>query len=237
MRDFLRRVAPLGITIVVAWVLILAYFVPHWPLGVLRENFALFFDILAAIAFLLGGGNLVRVHGDRIYRRQAGWGYSAVCVAGFALTLIFGLFKLETVAGGGVRANLTGDYNGTSMFFNVVYDALFKPLVATMFALLGFFVATACYRAFRARNFEATLLLVTATIILLGRTFVGQILTGWLPASLQFLQIPILANWIMAVPAQAGNRAIMIGIALGIVSLSLRVILGIERTYIGAEAD
>jgi hypothetical protein len=39
-----------------------------------------------------------------------------------------------------------------------------------------------------------------------------------------------LADFIMDFPQTAGQRAIMIGIALGIVSTSLRVILGIERS-------
>jgi hypothetical protein len=34
-------------------------------------------------------------------------------------------------------------------------------------------------------------------------------------------------------PNLAGQRAILIGIGLGVASMSLRIILGIERTYLG----
>lgn len=232
----MKRAVPLIITFIVGWVLVIAFFVPHPPFNRLQEDFSLYFDIMAAVAFILGGGNLVRIHLERITGQKPGWGYSAVCMAGFFLTLILGLVKVYGSLGS-PSIDLTKNYIADGMWFKIAYETMFKPLVATMFALLGFYVATASYRAFRARNVEATLLLVTAFIILLGRTFVGYMLTSWLPPSLQFLTIPQVANWIMAVPNQAGNRAIMIGIALGIVSLSLRVMLGIERSYLGSEGD
>jgi hypothetical protein len=41
--------------------------------------------------------------------------------------------------------------------------------------------------------------------------------------------------FVMSVFNTAGNRAIMIGIALGIVATSLRVLLGIDRSYLGKD--
>jgi len=116
------------------------------------------------------------------------------------------------------------------MYFNV-----HMPLASTMYALLAFYVASASYRAFRAKNREATILLVAAFIILLGSTPFGQMLTGWMPHSVDILEVPNLAVWIMSSPNLAGQRAIMIGIGLGVVSMSLRLILGIERTYLGGD--
>jgi hypothetical protein len=43
--------------------------------------------------------------------------------------------------------------------------------------------------------------------------------------------IPSFADWVMNVPQMAGKRGIMIGIALGGIAMSIRIILGIERTY------
>ncbi len=62
-------------------------------------------------------------------------------------------------------------------------------------------------------------------------------MTAWLPKQLEFLQIPSIANWIMTVPNLSGQRAIMIGIALGIISTSLKLILGLERSYLGVDND
>ncbi|MDA1012854.1 MAG: hypothetical protein O3A00_00205 [Planctomycetota bacterium] len=127
----------------------------------------------------------------------------------------------------------SGDYaeQGTGFWF--AYEYAMKPLTATMFAMLAFYVASAAFRAFRAKNIEASLLLGTAFIILLGRTQAGVILTAWFPDAIGGLRIDSLTVYIMSVFNTAGNRAIMIGIALGIASTSLKVLLGMDRSYLG----
>jgi len=110
------------------------------------------------------------------------------------------------------------------------------PVTSTMFALPAFYVASAAFRAFRAKNLEASLLLGTAFVILLGRTFAGVVLTGWLPDWASGLRLENLAVTIMDVFNTAGNRAIIIGIALGDASTGIRLMLGLDRSYLGGDA-
>jgi len=158
------------------------------------------------------------------------------------------------------------------MFINII-----TPLGATMFALLAFFVASASYRAFRIRNFEATLLLVAGIILMLGRVPIGGLIPWWAVSILiifgigaiaapfikerkillgivgggivifiitgtlmgwnqnppPILSIPIIQDWIFAYPAMAGSRALMIGISLGIVATSFRIIIGLDKSFLG----
>ncbi|NOX56165.1 MAG: hypothetical protein GXP27_17325 [Planctomycetes bacterium] len=136
-----------------------------------------------------------------------------------------------------VKYPWSGEYRAQGSPFWWLYEYAFKPLTATMFAMLAFYVASAAFRAFRAKNVEAILLLGTAFIILLGRTFAGVLLTDWLPDSLAGLKIDNLTVYIMQVFNTAGNRAIMIGIALGIASTSLKVLLGVDRSYLGSGGE
>jgi len=225
----MRVQVPLVITFVVGFALIAAIFVPHDPFHTMDQNFSIYFDLIAVFAFILGGGNLLKIHGNKIWRRARDWKYSIVTVAGFMIMLIVGAFKI------GGPPGLTGDVAAEGTWFKFMYDSIFVPLQSTMFSLLAFFVASASYRAFRAKTKEATILLVAAFIILIGRTPLGHYMTAWLPQPLQFLHIPNLSNWILSFPNMAGQRAIMIGIALGIISTSLKLVLGIERSYLGGE--
>ena len=64
--------------------------------------------------------------------------------------------------------------------FQWMFKYIFSPLSATMFALLAFFVASASFRAFRARNFEASLLLLAGIIIMIGRVPAGSLISSWM---------------------------------------------------------
>ncbi|MFH1850873.1 MAG: hypothetical protein ABIA75_00865 [Candidatus Neomarinimicrobiota bacterium] len=232
----MKRTVPLLITALGGFVLIIAYFIPRtegWG-----EVAAIWFDVLASIAFVLGGGNLLKIHLQKISDQKTGWGYSGITIAAFLFTLFVGLGKI------GVNPNIqypdfvwSGSYRELGSPFWWLYEYVFKPLTATMFAMLAFYVASAAFRAFRAKNIEAILLLGTAFIILMGRTFAGVVLTAWLPDFLSGLRLENLTVTIMKIFNTAGNRAIMIGISLGIASTSLKVLLGVDRSYLGGGED
>lgn len=213
------------ITFFVGTLLIFSVFIP--PMETLGENFTLFFDIIAVFAFFLGGGNLMRIHITKLVRKKKDWPFSIVTLIGFAFMLTIGLLKIGNP--GGIAASVTAE----GSWFQEVFNFVINPLQSTMYALLAFFVASASYRAFRAKNREATILLVASFIILLGRTPFGMLITSWIPDSFSLMQIPNMAIWIMNSPNLAGQRAIIIGIGLGVVSMSMRLILGIERAYLG----
>ncbi len=229
----MKRLIPLWITAIAGIVLIASYFVPYAQ-G-LGELTSIWFDILAGFAFILGGGNILKVHLKKVSDKAAGWGYSVILLGSFLITLFVGLGKIGVHPSTDYPDNSwSGVYLEVGSPFWWLYEYAFKPLTATMFAMLAFYIASASFRAFRAKNVEAVLLLGTAFIILLGRTFAGVWLTSWLPESLSGLKIENLSVYIMQVFNTAGSRAIIIGIALGIASTSLKVILGVDRSYLGS---
>ena len=108
-----------------------------------------------------------------------------------------------------VPAQWGGHLSTRGSLFNWMFRFMFTPLSATMFALLAFFVASASYRAFRIRNFEATLLLVSGIIIMLGRVPIGSKISSWFMMYITVLAIGIGVNsWFK-------NRRITMGTVAG----------------------
>lgn len=225
----MRREIPLAITFVVGIGFAIAYFIPHAPFNAFQNVFAELFSIVAAFAIWLGALNLIKISVIKIARKRPDWPFGALIIISFLIMVSVGAY--EGVRGG-FFSDPTYSFRDPGTAFDWLYVNLYTPLSATMFALLAFFVASASYRAFRARNLEATLLLAAAFFVMLGRVPIGDLLTSWLPRDYQMSQW---ANWIMSVLNTAGQRAIMIGIALGLVSTSLRIILGLERAYLGGD--
>ena len=59
------------------------------------------------------------------------------------------------------------------------------------------------------------------------------VLTGWFPDWASGLRLENLSIYVMQVFNTAGNRAIMIGIALGVAATGLRILFGIDRSWLG----
>lgn len=204
----MRLIIPLAITFTAGMIMILNFFIPHQPFAFLGENLQEWYMIVASGAIFLGAANLMHVHIRKTRLKLKNWEYSPVTIVGFLVMIVTGLIY-------GVAENLPFDY----LFMNMV-----APMGATMFSMLAFFVASAAFRAFRASNWRATLLLTSAFLVMLGQVPIGAMIWD---------KIPLAKVWLMTIPNTAGQRAVMIGAAMGVVATSLRMIFGIERSYLG----
>ena len=215
----MKREIPLFVTAAIGLFMILSFFVPHQVVSVPADFLQQSAIIIVAFGIVLGGANLLHVNFEAVVRRQPGWPYKLVLIAGLVVTVALGLIEGRDFQAAGTRSTW-------------IYDQVYSSMSSAMFALLAFFIASAAFRAFRIRTAEAALLAVAAFIVMMGRVPLGGVLTAGLPRE---LRVETLAQWILDVPQNAANRAILIGAALGVMATGLRVILGIERSYLSGE--
>jgi hypothetical protein len=206
----MERRIPLTICLVAGLVMMVQFFIPH-PVSVgLYTMSTQWVRLISAFALVLGAGSLIIHHTIRLQRRAKGWPYSIVTLVSLAAMLAIGL-------GWGLRPHSPGD---------TVYRNIQVPLGAAMFSILAFYMASASYRAFRARNKEATILLIASFVVMLGSVPIGTSIWS---------KIPIISEWVLTVPNMAAKRGIGFGVALGSIATSLKIILGIERGWLGGE--
>ena len=210
---FFKRQLPVLITFVTGVVFAAQYYVPHPVSEQLLTTVNKWIQIIGGFALILGVTSLFHLHAVKIRRKEPGWGYSFVLYAGMLATIAIGLW-----------VNGKEALNGALTAFGWIYSFVMVPLQGTMFAILAFFIASAAYRSFRARSREAAVLLIAAVIVMMGRVPLGEYL------------VPIsgdITQWILNVLNASVRRAILIGISLGAVALSLKIIFGVERAYLG----
>ena len=91
-------------------------------------------------------------------------------------------------------------------------------------ALSGFWTVTAAYRAFRARTWESALFLIGAILVMLRAAPVGgAIWSGF----------PIIGKWLLDQPYAALQKALIIGMGVGVISYAARYYLGREKGAFG----
>jgi len=158
--------------------------------------------ITAGMAIIIGVVNLLSVHLRRIVGRERGLLYSLALVLSFLLVIV--LYALGADA---ERRILLRDVEGS--------------IESALAALLVFALVYGAYRLMRRGVTWAALLFTLALLI----TLLG---------ALPFSQLDVLGEiraWMVAVPASAGARGLLIGIALAAIVAGMRALIGQERTY------
>lgn len=218
----MKRTLPLAIVLVTGLLGVVPFFSPH-PIVQLTDDIIRnkLLRIISMFAMILGLGSLIRHNIEKIRKRKEHWAYSYILLGSLAASAAIGL-------GGGVDGNgiLPTAIGGFHFDIQTLYTNIIVPLGGTMFALLAFYMSSAAYRAFRVHSLTAALLLISAFVVMLGMVPLGDFLGG------HFSQI---GQWILTVPNTASKRGIMIGVALGVIATSLKIILGVERKWLGGE--
>ena len=213
----MKRQIPLALCFLFGVAMIFTQFSPHPVSKSIYDRVISGALIIGPFALVLATITLIQTHINRIQRRTEHWGYSFVVFAGLITMVVIGV-----------------PFGPENPVFVWLYTNVQVPIDATMFSLLAFFIASAAYRAFRARSMEATLLLVTALIVMLGNVPVGDLIWNTILSWTGFEnQASAARGWILDNPNLSARRGIILGVSLGVISQSIRIILGIERSYLG----
>jgi FlaA1/EpsC-like NDP-sugar epimerase len=204
-----RTKIPLVICLLSGTVMFAQYFSSHPAAKSIYKEILDWWQVIFAFTLLVGAAAYVKISLKNMRLNKD---------APFRMISLAGLILMPLLA------ILGGTKSGSPFLW--IFEYMIAPMQSTVFSLLAFFVVSASYRGFRARSVPATILLITATIVLIGRIPIAEMISDSLPA---------VAFWIQDYPSMAARRAILIGIGLGSMTTALRVILGIERTYLKGE--
>lgn len=207
----------MAITFIIGVILLSSYYFTgtlpgtSWTLANVTKDITTWGVIVSAFAVGLAAVNLVRIHGNKISRKRPDWVHSVALIVTMVAFIVSGI------------ASKHGNASATTLFRNM-FDYIYSPLGAAMFAIIAFYVASASYRAFRARSVEASFLLVAAVLLMMGSAPIGALIWG---------KFPVISKWLLDVVNTSGQRGIAIGLAIGGFAASVRILLGLDRGHLG----
>ncbi|MBN1260071.1 MAG: hypothetical protein JXB35_05270 [Anaerolineae bacterium] len=205
-----KRILPTAIAISAGILVLLGAFLPIPPLPTMRFIALQWAMILGAFAFMLAFLHLLRVHLVRLGRHGQGWGSSLLVIVSAVGTLV--LVFLQGTEGRWGQLLLT---------------QFIIPGESALLALTAFTLVLTGMRMLRIRPTSGSLLFILVVVVVL----VGAIPLGFLPAAGVTSMLTGLANWTQRVPATAGMRGLVIGVALGTLLAGLRIVFGTVRPH------
>lgn len=197
----LKRGIPVAVAVIVG-LLVLGALLLSLPVGDLILNWAGF---LTAVALLMGIINLLGVHIRRSVKGNL-----------FSVVLVLSLLSVLALA---ISDAIGLTQQGVSSVFNLVQ----APLEAALASLVVFFMLFAAVRMLRGRTNVATIIFLMSTLFFL----LTQLPTV---EPISSLLSPV-RTWITSIVVISGMRGLLLGIALGVITLSVRLLIGLERPY------
>ena len=201
------RIFTAAIAMASGLIVLLGYLYPLEMLTQIRGTLTDWAIIIAGVAVLVGVLNLIFVQLEKIRSRQKNSIYGVLLIVS-----LLGTFGLGLVLGPG------------NQYVQLAVDAVIVPVEASLMAILAVTLVYASIRLLRRRADVMTVIFLLMAVIILVAvmpTPIGPIPGDWL--ILQFA----------GMFSRGGARGLLIGIALGTLLTSLRVLFGIDRPYGG----
>lgn len=208
---FIKTTAFKYIPVVVFVILVSDYFFAIAGLGPIAEILRQFAVVISNIALGLGVISLLRIHGKNIQRKaEKKWLYSLITVVTFFTVFLLGII------------NSNGDQ------YKWAFGNVYTTLQQTMYASTGFFIVSSAYRAFRARNIDAALLLIAGCIVVFTNAPIGEVIWSG---------FPVIGDWLLDTGQLPGYRVLMLIAGFGTIVYAYRVITGNERGFFGGGGE
>jgi hypothetical protein len=172
-------------------------------IGSLLTGWAVF---IAAAALLFGVLNLLLIHLQRFIKGRNI--FSLVLILSMLVTIGVAYMDRSIPELGGLDA---------------IFRYVLQPLEAALASLLAFFLLFASIRLLQRQPNGWSVLFISVVILFL-------VAVAPMPAALSGL-FTWVQDYIAPLFVHAGIRAILIGVALGTITLALRLLVGVERPY------
>ncbi|MFZ0531664.1 MAG: hypothetical protein WAM09_00665 [Anaerolineales bacterium] len=207
----MKKILPITnaiIAIISGLFVLLGYFFPG-VFGGIQSTLIGWAIILAAFALLLGIFNLAMVHWKKASSEGPGSIYSIVLLISLIITVII--------------VSISGPAGFWSLW---VFNTFQVPVEISLLAVLAVILVYAGARLLARRpKWNTVLFLLTVLVVLLGSVplfFFGEI-----------TPLSAVRSWLAQVPAIAGARGLLLGVALGTVATGIRILIGVDRPYGG----
>jgi len=210
MSEFLKREAVFFVTGFVTVIMFLEFFffAGGWSFAEMLRTWGI---IVFNMSLGLGAVFMVRSHSKTVISKGKNWQFSGWLLISLAVMLLTGLMGY---AFSGAPAD--------NSIYGWLFIHIYTPLGATLYAITGFYIFSAAYRAFRARNLDAALMLIAGCFVILSNAPIGEVIWSG---------IPIIGTWFKFTGQIPGMRTFSMVAAFGMLAYGFRALLGKERGF------